>query len=160
MKATMEPVQQSIATTRFGEVSFTETDVLTFPWGLPGFNNLHRFLALSLEEQPNFVWLQSLEDGTLALPASDPWGIFPNYDPRLPAYATEALGLRDAGDFTILCIVVVGKGAEQMTMNLMAPVIVNLKTRQARQVMLENSGYSVREAIPRKAAADTEVQPA
>ena len=48
-------------------------------------------------------------------------------------------------------MVVVTKDAGEMTMNLMAPIVVNLKTRRARQVMLENSGYSVRTAIPRKA---------
>lgn len=155
----MEPVN-SITTTRFGEITFSQTDVIEFPWGLPGFNNLRRFLALSLEEQPNFVWLQSVDDGATALPAADPWAIFPNYDPRLPGYATEALELHDASDFTMLCIVVVGRDAQEMTMNLMAPVIVNLKTRRARQVMLENSGYSVREPLPRRAAASTQTQPA
>ena len=39
-----------------------------------------------------------------------------------------------------------------MTMNLMAPIVVNMRARKARQVMLENSGYSVREPIPRKTA--------
>jgi flagellar assembly factor FliW len=41
-----------------------------------------------------------------------------------------------------------------MTMNLMAPIVVNLRTRQARQVMLENSGYSMKEAVPRKASGE------
>jgi flagellar assembly factor FliW len=38
-----------------------------------------------------------------------------------------------------------------MTMNLMAPIVVNLKTRRARQVVLDGSNYSVKEPIPRKA---------
>ncbi len=67
---------------------------------MPGFADLRRFLALSLAEQPNFVWLQSLEDPAIALPAADPWQIFPDYEPRMPAYATEALQLHDAEDFT------------------------------------------------------------
>jgi flagellar assembly factor FliW len=70
----------------------------------------------------------------------------------LPAYATEALDIHGPEDFTILCIVVVTKDAEEMTMNLMAPIILNLKTRRGRQVMLENSGYSVRTPIPRRHA--------
>lgn len=140
----------TVATNRFGEVRFTENDVFEFPWGLPGFPELRRFLALSLAEQPNFVWLQSVDDPQIALPAADPWQIYPDYEPRMPAYATEALGLQNAEDFTILCIVVVTKRAEEMTMNLMAPIVLNLKTRRARQVMLENSSYSVRTAIPRK----------
>lgn len=146
----MESPLSTITTERFGEVSFAETDVIEFPWGLPGFADQHRFLALSLDEQPNFVWLQSLDDAKIALPAADPWQIFNEYEPRMPAYAVEALELHNPEDFTILCVVVVTKDAQEMTMNLMAPIIVNLKTRRARQVMLENSGYSVRAAIPRK----------
>ena len=141
---------RTIATPRFGEISYADTDVIEFPWGLPGFNDLRRFLALSLPDQPNFIWLQSLEEPKTALPAADPWQIFGDYDPRLPAYATETLELQSAEDFTILCVVVVTKDAEEMTMNLMAPIVVNLKTRRARQAMLESSGYSVRAAIPRK----------
>lgn len=150
MQGTMESRITTIATPRFGEVSFTDTDVIEFPWGLPGFSDLHRFLALSLAEQPNFVWLQSLDDPAIALPAADPWQIFSDYEPKLPAYAVESLSLQNPEDFTILCIVVVTKDAAEMSMNLMAPVVVNLKSRRARQVMLENSGYSVRTAIPRK----------
>jgi flagellar assembly factor FliW len=139
-----------VETSRFGEVTFTENDVFEFPWGLPGFTDLRRFLALSLAEQPSFVWLQSLDDPKVALPAADPWLIFPDYEPRMPAYATEALDLHNPEDFTILCVVVVTKEAAEMTMNLMAPIVLNLKSRRARQVMLENSPYSVRTAIPRK----------
>jgi flagellar assembly factor FliW len=149
----------TIETARFGEVTFSETDVFEFPWGMPGFADQRRFLALSLAEQPNFVWLQSVDDPQLALPAADPWQIFPDYEPRMPAYATEALELNSAEDFTILCVVVVTKEAEEMTMNLMAPVVINLKTRRGRQVMLENSPYAVRTPIPRKQVQDT-AQPA
>lgn len=151
----------TISTARFGEVSYSEHDVIEFPWGLPGFSHLRRFLALSLAEQPNFVWIQSVEDPGTALPAADPWQIFTDYEPRMPAYAVEALQLHDPEDFTVLCVVVVTKEARDMTMNLMAPIVVNLKTRQARQIMLENSGYSVRAEIPRRALeAQGAAQPA
>jgi flagellar assembly factor FliW len=159
MQTAMESPKTTIVTPRFGEVEFADGDVIEFPWGLPGFNDLRRFLALSLAEQPNFIWLQSIDEPQTALPAADPWQIFSDYEPKLPAYATETLELRNAEDFTILCIVVVSKGAEEMSMNLMAPIVVNLKTRRARQVMLENSGYGVRTAIPRK-AAEGAAQPA
>jgi len=155
------PQTMTVATNRFGEVRFSANDVFEFPWGLPGFADQRRFLALSLAEQPNFVWLQSVDDPQIALPAADPWQIFPDYEPRMPSYATEALDLRSAEDFTILCVVVVTNNAEEMTMNLMAPIIVNLKTRRARQVMLENSPYSVRTPIPRRSLeAQGTAQPA
>ena len=155
MKAAMEaPQMTSVVTSRFGEVTYEAGDVIEFPWGLPGFSSLRRFLPLTLDEQPNFVWLQSLDDPKIALPAADPWQIFDSFDPRLPAYATDTLELRGPEDFTILCIVVVTKEAKEMYMNLMAPIVINLKSRRGRQVMLENSGYSVRTPVPRRAGEE------
>ena len=138
---------------RFGPCTYRESEVLTFPWGLPGFANLRRFIALNLTGQERFVWLQSLDDPAIALPTADPWQIFEDYAPHLPPYATSSLELNRPEDFATLCVVVVSPGAVEMTMNLLAPIIVNLRTRIARQVTLETGGYSVQEPIPRKAPA-------
>ena len=149
---------ESIPTTtvtlpRFGDLTFAEADVIEFPWGLPGFPMNRRWLLLSVESHSSFVWLQSLDDLNVAIPTADPSMIFEEYRPKLPAYAFLALEIANPEDFTTLCVVVVTPNAEEMTMNLMAPILVNLRTRKARQVMLENSAYSVREPIPRKAQA-------
>jgi flagellar assembly factor FliW len=50
-------------------------------------------------------------------------------------------------------VVVVAPGAAEMTMNLLAPIIINLRTRAGRQIMLETGGYSVRTEIPRTTPA-------
>lgn len=144
---------QTMEFPRFGACTFAESDVIEFPWGLPGFPNLRRWLALNVESQSSFVWLQSIDDPSVALPTADPYFIFEEYDPKLPPYVIAALDIKDASEFTLLCVVVVTKDAEQMTMNLLAPIVVNLRSRKARQVMLENSDYSIRMPIPRKQAA-------
>jgi flagellar assembly factor FliW len=136
---------------RFGACTYRESEVLAFPWGLPGFANLRRFVALSLEGQEKFIWLQSLDDLSIALPVADPWQIFDDYAPQLPPYAGSSLDLVRPEDFVTLCVVVVSAGAAEMTMNLLAPVVINLLTRTGRQVTLETGGYSVRTPIPRKA---------
>ncbi|HTJ27837.1 MAG TPA: flagellar assembly protein FliW [Candidatus Limnocylindria bacterium] len=152
-ETTVETADQQITIElpRFGTCTYAESEVLTFPWGLPGFASLRRFLALSLEGQERFVWLQSLDDVSVALPVADPWQIFPDYAPKLPGYATTSLEINAPEDFTTLCVIVVTSEAVEMTMNLLAPIIVNLRTRVARQVTLETGGYSVRTPIPRKA---------
>lgn len=141
---------------RFGECSYLDSEVIEFPWGLPGFANLRHFVVLQVGGQEGFIWLQSLDDVKVAIPLSDPWVIFDDYEPHLPHYAKVALALDHPEDFIILCVVVVTKDAADMTMNLLAPIVINLKTRIGRQIMLENSEYSVRTPIPRKAAASYE----
>jgi flagellar assembly factor FliW len=152
----METMTQSatvIDFPRFGQCSYADSDVIAFPWGIPGFSQHHRWLALTLESQPGFVWLQSLDDVAVALPAANPWAIFESYEPKIPAYAYLSLEVQEPSDFTLLCIVVARPGGEPMTMNLAAPVVVNLKSRKARQVLCESSAYSSGEPIPRRAEA-------
>jgi flagellar assembly factor FliW len=138
---------------RFGACTYRDDEVITFPWGLPGFGTLRRFIALNLDGQERFVWLQSLDDPSVAIPVADPWQIFADYAPHLPPYALSSLDLGNPEDFVTLCVVVVSPGAVEMTMNLLAPVVVNLRTRTARQITLETGGYSVRTPIPRKRVA-------
>lgn len=153
MNAAVADATTTLDLPRFGEFTFAESEIIEFPWGIPGFSNLRRFVAIQLDEQPHFVWLQSLDDLGVALPTGDPWLIFPDYDPKLPPYATTALELKSPEDFAVLCIVVVTPGAEDMSMNLLAPVIINLKTRRGRQITLDGSDYAVRTPVPRKVAA-------
>ena len=137
---------------RFGAFTYREAEVLTFPWGLPGFGSLRRFVALSLEGQERYVWLQSLDDVSVALPVADPWQIFPDYAPKLPGYAVSSLDIQHPEDFVTLCVVLVAQQGAEMTMNLLAPIVVNVRSRIGRQVTLETGGYSVRTPIPRKVA--------
>lgn len=147
----MEPSEKiTLNFPRFGECSYDDAEVLEFPWGLPGFPDSHRWLALNIEAQSTYIWLQSLDDLKVAIPTLDPWLVFEEYDPKLPGYAIAALDIHDASEFAVLCVVVATANAEAMTMNLMAPIIINLRARRARQVMLENSKYVVNEPIPRK----------
>ncbi|HTU83320.1 MAG TPA: flagellar assembly protein FliW [Candidatus Acidoferrales bacterium] len=134
---------------RFGEIAYTQTDVIEFPWGMPGFAACTRWLVLALESQPNFVWLQSLDDVRVALPAASPRSLFDWYQPELPASAFVALGITAAGDFTTLCVVVVGKDAAEMSMNLAAPILINVRARKALQITLPGGEYSAREKLPR-----------
>jgi flagellar assembly factor FliW len=151
----MEAEQITVNLPRFGECTFSPSEVIEFPWGLPGFPTHHRWLPLNLDSQPAFIWLQSLDDTSVSLPAIDPWMVFESYDPKMPAYAFQSLEIREASDFATLCVVVVTANAEQMTINLMAPILINLRTHKGRQIMLDGSTYSAREPMPRKVAASS-----
>jgi flagellar assembly factor FliW len=136
---------------RFGTCTYNEAEIFVFPWGLPGFEDLRTFIALQLEMQDQIVWLQSLDDLSIALPLGDPWIFFPDYDPKIPDFAQLSLDLQGAEDFTILAVMV-GTDGGPTFMNLMAPIVMNLKNRIGRQVPLESSRYTVAMEIPVPAA--------
>lgn len=132
---------------RFGECSFAESEVVRFPWGLPGFAALRRFLVISVDETDGYIWLQSLDDVSVALPLCDPWSIFDDYEAPLPQYAKQSLGIERADSFCVMCVLVARPGTGETTINLLAPIIINLENRIGRQVTLENQRYSVRTPI-------------
>ena len=87
-----------IETTRFGTLDVEERKVLTFPDGLPGFEEHRQFTLVPHHTAEGgkgspFVWLQSLEDGGLAFLAMEPHQAFPDYAPRVPRAEMEALAL-------------------------------------------------------------------
>ena len=130
---------------RFGECSYREAEVVRFPWGLPGFPLLRRFLVLSVDESEGYIWLQSLDDAKVALPLCDPWSLFDDYEAPLPLYAKQSLEIETAESFCLMCVLVARPG--ETTINLLAPIIINLETRVGRQVTLENQRYSVRTPV-------------
>jgi flagellar assembly factor FliW len=137
----------TVESTRFGTVTFAESDVFVFPWGLPGFDELRHFLVLSLDNQDGFFWLQSLDDPQVSLPLADPWACFPDYEPKLPTFARLSLDLERPEEFVTLCVAVIPEEGP-VFMNLMAPIVLNLRTRIGRQVALEGSNYSVAHPVP------------
>lgn len=151
VNAPAESALKTIDLPRFGTCSYKEDDIFAFPWGLPGFESLRTFIVVQLETQDSILWLQSLDDLNIALPLGDPWVFFPDYDPKMPSFARLSLDLKAPEDFVVLAVMV-GTDGGPTFMNLMAPIVVNLKSRVGRQVPLETSRYTVAMPIPVPAA--------
>lgn len=74
-------------------------------------------------------------------------GIFPDCDPKIPHFANLSLDLQNPENFTVLAVLVGTDGGPTL-INLLAPIIVNLKNRIGRQVPLETTAYTVAMEIP------------
>ncbi len=143
-----------IETTRFGALDVEERKVITFPEGMPGFEE-HRLFTLVPHHTADggkgslFVWLQSLEDGGLAFLAMEPHQAFPDYAPRVPRAEMEALALtEEAARPRLYSLLTIPQGDPSgITANLMAPVVVNPRARLAKQVVLNTDQYGLRHRL-------------
>lgn len=132
---------------RFGEIVYTQDDVLSFPRGIPAFEN-NRSWVLVGEEDNAVKWLQNIEDGALALPVTTPDAVKPDYNARIPEDELELVGSLDPSDLALLIVVSIPEGAPwNMTANLRAPILLNLKTRRAVQVIALNEEYPIRHVV-------------
>ncbi len=140
-----------LLTKNFGNVSFEPESELLFTAGLPGFEDRTRFVALAFAETSPLVYLQSLEDPALCFLTLPILAADPAYRLSICAEDLAELGLAVSRQPVIgedvLCLAVLSLRESGPTANLLAPVVVNLKTRRAVQSLSLESGYSLQFAL-------------
>jgi flagellar assembly factor FliW len=137
----------TISTTRFGSVDLTSEDILTFPEGLLGFNDLRTFALLDDPTDEIFAWLQSCENPHIAFPVLEPELFTTSYKVNLTKLDMEMIGLSSGHSLRFFAIVTIPQDPTQMTANLKAPLAINVQTRLARQCVLQDNGLQIREPI-------------
>ncbi len=128
--------------TRLGVLEIDDTSIIVLPDGLLGFDQCHRFALIPADEVGAYSWLHALDDPTLAFLVVVPGFFFPDYEPELADSDVEALGLTSSEAAQVLTIVTISD--DQVTANLLGPVVLNLDSNVGRQVVLADQGYSVR----------------
>lgn len=137
---------ESFHSGKLGWIQYRPGQVIEFVEGLLGFPDLHRYVLVD-HRKGVFMWLQSLEDPSVAFLVVDPWAFFPDYSPEVPDKDVEALELKEPYNFSLFCLVTVPDDPRKMTVNLRGPVVVNLNNRRARQVVVSNPEYDVRQPV-------------
>jgi len=135
-------------TGRFGSVEVEDEKILTFPWGLPGFEHLRRFVVLPGAGSDVFGWLQSVEEESTAFLVVDPFVFFPGYFVDIPERETHELKLEAPAQAVLLVIVSVPEGdIKKATVNLLAPLVINTARQLGRQVILNSSPFNTRHPL-------------
>lgn len=135
-----------IESTRFGEIEIRDDAVLVFPDGLPGLPG-ERWALVAKDEGTPFYWLQSVDHAEVAVPVTSPWLFFSEYEVRMADEEARRLGLADAGDAYIVCVVRVTEQLADCTINLASPLVINVGSRIGRQIINGAGGYSVRHPL-------------
>lgn len=136
-----------INTTRFGRVQVSNEDLITFPEGILGFNDLKKFILLDDPNDDIFAWLQSCEAGDVAFPILEPELFSADYNVVLTKSDLEALKLNAEKKPRYFSIITIPDDPTQMTANLKAPIVINVELRWARQCVLQDNQLAIREPI-------------
>ena len=127
-----------------GEIRVRTNDLLNFPSGMLGFPECRRF-ALLRGGRDGLFWLQSIEYSTLVFLLVDPFAIEEKYSFDVQPSQIADLGPANPADVGLLSVVTLPANRhEQPTVNLQGPLIINFKTRQAKQVVSGDDQYGVR----------------
>jgi|GEM_PF-482444 len=123
-----------IPTTRFGLLQLKEETFIHFPWGLPGFETLRRYVFLEHGNGP-FHWLQSVDDPSVAFLVCSPEVHGLSY--QVPRSRLEKLKLENPRDLAILNMVSLEREENTVRFHIRSPLLFNTLSRTAHQWNME-----------------------
>lgn len=120
----------------------TDVPVIDLVHALPGFPDDRHFALVQLDDDGHLCALRSLDRPDLRFLVVPPAHFFSSYAPVIDDDTVADLGIESADDVLVLVILTAGATLADTTANLLAPVVVNTRTQQACQVVLDDATLS------------------
>lgn len=121
-------------------------EVITFPGGMIGFPNWQRFIIEADSGQP-ILDLVCQDEEDICFLVTSPDHIVEGYEVEISSRDQEIIGLVDPTDAFLLCTLTVKQDPLRVTANLAGPIVVNSKTRLAKQLVIEDERYSLHHPV-------------
>ena len=138
----------TVESSRFGSLEIEAGAIIEFPAGLIGLGG-RRWAVVTKDETGPFSWLHSLDDPALALPVTNPWEFFADYEVELSDADSERF---EGEDVTVWVTVRAGAELADFSANLRAPILIS--KGQGYQVINEAANAPVRAALFPEAEAE------
>lgn len=133
-----------IETLSWGKLEVDKEQLYHFPKGIPGFDEETDFALIVMAETP-FSYLQSIHNKELSFLLGDPFTFYPSYEFELPDDEAEELEIQS--DVVVRCIITLKENAEQSTVNLLAPIVLNPVANLGKQVVLHKGPYHTKHSL-------------
>ncbi|MDR2578753.1 MAG: flagellar assembly protein FliW [Chitinispirillales bacterium] len=134
----------------FENLVFSPDDVITFPDGIPGFENHTRFVIVPMPQCEPFSWLACVDGVNLRFAIINPLIFIPDYSPKISKEQLAELKIKDIHDLVLYTIVTIGRNPVESTVNLAGPIVFNKSARIGKQALIEDERYSTQDPIIRK----------
>ena len=132
--------------TKFGPVQVEENMIISFPRGILGFADYHRYIILE-QEQSVFRFLQSVDEPSLSFVVIMPELVRADYSVELSDEEVELLQIGAPEDGKVYGIVTIPENVAEMTVNLQAPVVINTKERLGAQLIISGDKYHTKHNV-------------
>lgn len=120
---------------------------LSFSGSILGFETLDSFLLEAIEETP-FAYLKSMEDKNISFLVTSPFEWYNDYSLQLDDSMKKKLEIEKPEDTLVISIVTFKTSLESSTINLLAPLIINVNEHKGSQYVLTgNNNYSTRSPL-------------
>jgi flagellar assembly factor FliW len=118
-------------------VEVDEVPVIAMVEPMPGFPELQAFHLERLDVEGILFALRAVDQPAVRLLVVPVHRFFPDYAPEIHDDTVAALGITPESEVITFGVVNPGESVTAATVNLLAPVLVNVDTHQAAQVVLD-----------------------
>jgi len=136
-----------IETTRFGTLEVDDEVIIHMTKPVLGFEEYRAYVLVETRDFEPFKWFQSVENPDLAFVVVNPLMFFPDYMIEVNPKEIEELNIDDVADIVTYAIVTIPTDYTRMTANLQGPVLINIRTRLAKQLVMVNSRHGIRRRL-------------
>lgn len=132
----------------FGTVTIADEKLIHFPEGIVGFPFLENFALIHDADNTEsaIMWLQSMDEPGFAMPVLEPQIIKDDYNPIVDDEHLLPLGKLAEEQTYLLVTMTVPPQIEKMSVNLKAPIVINMENNKAVQIIVEDD-YAVKYPI-------------
>jgi flagellar assembly factor FliW len=130
-----------------GTIDYKEEDVINFKKGLPGFQELKNFILFPVKDNDMFSILHSIENENIGLVVISPFNVVKDYEFKLDDENIMELKIESHEDVLVLNTVTLDFNVEKITVNLKAPIIININSKLGEQIILDNTRYAIKHLL-------------
>ncbi|MCY6353961.1 flagellar assembly protein FliW [Clostridium sp. ZS2-4] len=126
---------------------YEKKDVINFSKGLPGFEDLKRFILFPVEDNEMFSVLHSIDNAEIGFVVVSPFNVLKDYEIELDNETINKIKIEKSEDALVVNTVTISSNVEEITTNLRAPIIINIKEKLGEQIILNNEKYLVKHPL-------------
>ncbi|MGL4388709.1 MAG: flagellar assembly protein FliW [Brevinema sp.] len=143
-----------IKTKDFGDIEVSQATLVTFKKPIFGFEHLKEFYVIPLQEPEQFTVLQSKEDISVSFTMTQPNMFLSDYVLDINDDDAALLEFEQHEDLYDFAFVTIPENIEEITMNILGPIIINKKNGLAIQTISNCAYYTTTcRLFPKKVTA-------
>lgn len=137
----------NIKTEQFGEIEIDNTNIIKITGGILGFEKHEDYVLVPFNEDNPLSFLQSVDQSTLAFIVVNPMEFFVDYEPDVPDADLKDIKITNPEQAVLVSLVSIPEKVEDMTVNLIAPIVINKDTKIGKQIVLQDQEFGTKHRL-------------